>query len=287
LPTVAQLQTLIDQDPSSPYAREAANWIILETPDGPEVEKAAGIIRGHHLQSSNLVELCEGLRRVHPRCATNLLRSILASNPLPAVQAHACLALAGDLNRRANDTGDQNLAAEARYLLERVTTEYGNILWENRKLADRAEVELSDARRLGVGQMAPEIVGENLQGQPMKLADYRGNVVVLEFWATWCGPCMARVPDERRMVERWAGKPFALVGVNSDRDRARAKAAIEKEKMTWPSFRDGDRGPIAKEWSVQSWPATYVIDRKGVIRFKNVTGAALDRVIEQLLEEPE
>ena len=76
-------------------------------------------------------------------------------------------------------------------------------------------------------------------------------------------------PHERSLVERMKDKPFALIGVNSDK-KDRVQEAIERENITWRSFWDGGntRGPIAKSWGVRGWPTIYVIDDKGVIRYK-------------------
>jgi hypothetical protein len=81
---------------------------------------------------------------------------------------------------------------------------------------------------------------------------------------------MAMVPSEVRLAERMNGKPFALVGVNGDCIRDDAKHAVEKDKMTWPSFwsEKGPDGPIPTAWNVDGWPMVYVIDPDGVIRFK-------------------
>ena len=95
-------------------------------------------------------------------------------------------------------------------------------------------------------------------------------------------------PHERSLVKRLKDKPFALVGVNSDDDREALKKVVEKESLTWPSFFDGgDAGPIARQWNVQSWPTIYVLDQKGVIRFKNKRDKALDAAVDQLLGEME
>ena len=103
----------------------------------------------------------------------------------------------------------------------------------------------------------------------MKLSDFRGRVVVVNFWATWCGPCMALVPHERELVKRLAGKPFVLVGVNGDEDRDTAKKVARREGMTWRSWWDGGKeGPTANRWNVRGWPAIYVLDRRGIIRHK-------------------
>ena len=99
-------------------------------------------------------------------------------------------------------------------------------------LGQLAEAALFEARNLGIGQVAPEITGDDIEGVSLKLSDYRGKVVVLSFWATWCGPCMAMVPHERSLVKRMEGKPFALLGFNGDDDRSAANAAARRENMT-------------------------------------------------------
>jgi len=92
-------------------------------------------------------------------------------------------------------------------------------------------------------------------------------------------------PHERSLVKRLEGKPFALIGVNSDDDRNELKSVIAAEKITWRSFWDGDDGPIAKAWNIQGWPTIYVLDHKGVIRYKGVRGEAMDKAVDTLLGE--
>jgi hypothetical protein len=100
---------------------------------------------------------------------------------------------------------------------------------------------------------------------------------------------VAMFPHERSLVKRLEGKPFALIGVNSDRDRYELKKVMEKEQITWRSFFDGGstQGPIASKWNVRSWPTIYVIDSKGLIRYKNVRGEAMDAAVDTLLKEVE
>lgn len=94
-------------------------------------------------------------------------------------------------------------------------------------------------------------------------------------------------PDERSLVKKMEGKPFILLGINSD-PLAHLKATIEKEHMTWPSWSDGSTdGPISSKWNVHSWPTTYVLDAKGVIRFKDLRGPALDEAVDKLVKEVE
>jgi hypothetical protein len=96
-------------------------------------------------------------------------------------------------------------------------------------------------------------------------------------------------PHERSLVQRLAGKPFALLGVNSDRDREELKQVLKKEQITWRSWWNGGStgGPISQAWQVQGWPTIYVIDARGVIRYKNVRGDGMDQAVDTLLKELE
>ena len=94
-------------------------------------------------------------------------------------------------------------------------------------------------------------------------------------------------PHERSLVKRLEGKPFALIGVNSDADREELKRILVENQITWRSFWNGGDtdGPISRQWRVRGWPSIWVIDAKGVIRYRNVRGNDLDRAVDSLLEE--
>src|SRR5947199_5667315 len=99
-------------------------------------------------------------------------------------------------------------------------------------------------------------------------------------------------PHERSLVKRLEGKPFALIGVNSDRNRDELKKTMEKEGITWRSFWNGGstQGPISTRWAVEGWPTLYVIDHKGLIRHKHLGNPGdkqLDEEIEALVKEAE
>ncbi len=86
---------------------------------------------------------------------------------------------------------------------------------------------------------------------------------------------------ERSLVHRMKGRPFALIGVNSDRSRAAARDAVTTKNLNWRSFwADGERGPIPKAWNVRRWPTLYVLDGDGVIRWKGHGTKGLDAAIE-------
>ena len=96
------------------------------------------------------------------------------------------------------------------------------------------------------------------------------------------------IPHERSLVKQLSDKPFALIGVNSDGEIEDARKAVEELKINWRSFWNGENGtfgPIAVKWNIDSWPTTYLIDAKGIIRYKDARGEELDKAIEKLMAE--
>jgi len=142
-----------------------------------------------------------------------------------------------------------------------------------------------------IGQVAPDIVGKDLDDAEFKLSDYRGKVVVLYFTGEWCGPCRGEYPYQRLMLEVHKGKPFAIVGVNSDSKLDVAQKSKKDNRLEYRSWWDGyvekksTEGPIADAWNVTGWPTIYVLDTKGVIRFVNLRNEDVLKGVNQLLRE--
>jgi thiol-disulfide isomerase/thioredoxin len=160
---------------------------------------------------------------------------------------------------------------------------------ETSTLGAAARAQLHEMRRLTIGKPAPEIEGQDLDGRRFRLEDYRGKVVVLDFGSHFfCGFCRALYPHERSLVKRLEGRPFALVSINAEpsKDRAELKTAWAAVGNTWRCVWDGDyEGPINNAWNIQQYPTIYVLDARGVIRYKNVFEKDLDRAVDALLNE--
>jgi len=95
------------------------------------------------------------------------------------------------------------------------------------------------------------------------------------------------VPHERSLVKRLEGKPFALLGIDLDASKEILKKTEQEEKMTWRSWFDGREGPIGKQWNIRFLPTIYVLDHKGVIRYKGVRDEEMDKAVDTLLKELE
>jgi thiol-disulfide isomerase/thioredoxin len=142
-----------------------------------------------------------------------------------------------------------------------------------------------------IGNLAPDIEGVDLDGERFKLSDYRGKVVVLDFWGDWCGPCRSMYPHNRHLVKKYEGKPFAFLGVNyaNGRDTKESLRALRAEgKITWRVWLDEPRGKHAEDWRIDGFPHLYFIDAKGVIR-DEIEGAApgedVNAIVESLMRE--
>ncbi|HZN63239.1 MAG TPA: TlpA disulfide reductase family protein [Planctomycetota bacterium] len=173
--------------------------------------------------------------------------------------------------------------AASRAMLNRLTHEFGETQYA--AMADRTLFELD---HLQVGRIAPDFEATDEKGQAYKLSDYRGKVTVIDFWGSWCGSCRGELSLRKQLVERLRDKPFAIIGVNSDYrgDLGKINPMLKEQGISWRQAIDGTTsGPIATRWNVQSRPTIYVLDEKGVIRFKNARGERLGKVVDELLAE--
>jgi thiol-disulfide isomerase/thioredoxin len=139
-----------------------------------------------------------------------------------------------------------------------------------------------------IGEKAPDIVGEDIDGNPLKLSDFEGKVVLIDFWGDWCVHCRNLIPHARDLNKEMEGKPFVLLGVNSDRNREAVKEVVKRDGITWKSWWNGGTpaGPIATQYGVTGWPTLFLIDDKGIVRQKWV-GAPnpkeLDKAVQELV----
>jgi peroxiredoxin len=116
------------------------------------------------------------------------------------------------------------------------------------------------------GQQAPDFALKSSTGENMRLSEYRGDVVMINFWATWCGPCQQEMPHLDALYSRYQRVGFNLLGVNVDVDTGRAMDMIEDLGVNFPVLFD-PRGEVSKLYGVSSMPFTIIVDREGTVRY--------------------
>ena len=138
-----------------------------------------------------------------------------------------------------------------------------------------------------IGEIAPLFDGPTPTGDRIALESFRGKVVIIDFWASWCRPCRIENPNLVRLYKRMHDKGLEIVGVSLDRNKASWERAIADDGLTWNHVSNLQywADPIAQLYSVRAIPAAFVLDREGRIVGKNLRGAQLDAKIEALLED--
>jgi peroxiredoxin len=299
--TVERFVELVKKHPKDKGIYPALEYLIFK--ETPHAGLALGLVQAHHLSSPQLGRLClflvDGEEINQPR-TEKLLRAAVAKSPHADVQGLARFALARLLVARTesdalDDAGRAAARAEAEKLLDVVLSKHGKLPLpspdeEEKLVAAQARPLLFELRHLLPGKAIPELKGADLDGKPLRLGEFKGQVVLLYFWSFSCGACGDMLPHLRALIKRKAGKPFALVGVNDDEEDD-LKEQLKKEPIPWRSLRNrrGEEGAtVAAEWNLKGWPTLYLIDHKGVIRQRwlGTPGSrALDRAIDALVAE--
>lgn len=139
--------------------------------------------------------------------------------------------------------------------------------------------------RTSVGQEAPDIRLPSADGGELALSDLRGKIVLVDFWASWCGPCRREMPNVVKAYNTHKSKGFEIFGVSLDKEKDRWLEAIRSDGMTWPQVSDLQhwQSAAAQLYNVQSIPYTVLVDREGRIIAKNLRGDELDRKLNEVL----
>lgn len=142
--------------------------------------------------------------------------------------------------------------------------------------------KLVDNPRRARENYAPDFSFTSSEGEYVTLEDLKGKVVILDFWATWCPPCVASVPELRNLYNRYSkNSSFVLIGVSSDYDDAVWRAFTDKNHMVWAQYRDRDRR-IQNAFNIHAYPTYVIIDHEGILRFQaSGYGANLDGAIKR------
>jgi thiol-disulfide isomerase/thioredoxin len=150
-------------------------------------------------------------------------------------------------------------------------------------LHERAQRYL-DRTELARARMAPPFSITTLDNRHISLDSLAGKVVIVDFWATWCGPCIEALPHIREIAQRFQEQPLVVISISLDKDEGKWKDFIAKNQMTWLQYRDASfTGPIARAFGVHAIPATFTIDADGVLEDQHIGDASIEGKLKKLI----
>ena len=290
---------LAEKYPDDPTGFQAI-CAAINTSGGPMSKsgtwsKAMMLLKNSYATKPEIKPLLKPLGSSNDQSAEDLIREVIAKNPDRKIQALACRSLVAGRDEIAQMVERIKSDAELRRNFQSVRGKpYVDKLVADHETNRKETEELKKTLRekyadviadISVGSPAPEIVSEDLDGKEAKLSAFKGKVVVLDIWATWCKPCRDMIPHEREMVERLKDKPFALISVSVDEKKETLKEFLSSEKMPWTHWWNGLGGKMIEDWNIDRFPTIYVIDAGGVIRHKDLRDQRLEEAVIELLKD--
>lgn len=181
------------------------------------------------------------------------------------------------LNQYGEEFGSENYA-----------TKYNNLALtiKQTKLGKEIAQELKNLEATSIGQKAPDFTAKSPEGADVSLYQNLGKVTIIDFWASWCGPCRIENPNVVKLYNQYRDKGLQIIGVSLDKDADKWKKAIADDQLSWihlSHLKMWD-DPIAKQYNIRAIPATLILDQNGVIVAKNLRGEELESKIAELLK---
>jgi peroxiredoxin len=177
-----------------------------------------------------------------------------------------------------------NWTSDANYKEARTIYEGLDPSIKKNEKAKEIELRLANLEKVALGNQASDFTQKDITGKNVNLASYKGNYVLLEFWASWCGPCRAENPNLRAAYEKYKNKGFNVLAVSLDDDAGKWKKAVEKDDLPWAQVSDlkGWTNVAAIQYGVRAIPANFLIDPQGKIVKRDLRGEELNKALAEL-----
>jgi thiol-disulfide isomerase/thioredoxin len=296
--TAEKVRKIAEDDPKSTTGFDAASFglgrLVGAGAGGPDIDKLFAIVTEHHINNPKVRDIVLVAGRAGAS-GEKFLEAAAAKSTDKDVRGISLYILGISASAQSDDTSTEKestaLVKKAVDLLERAMKESPKTKVDGDIIENLCKAEIKSVQLLAIGQPVPALEGTELRDQKKQTtASLKGNVVLLDIWATWCGPCVGMIPHEREMVKRLADKPFKLVSVSVDEKKDTVTKFLVKNEMPWTHWwDDGEENPLIQTLKVRGYPTLYLIDAKGTIRRK-WSGVpdpieTLDKAVDELVKE--
>lgn len=307
-----QALRLAEKDLKSRDAEALLQWVLASPRSSPAAMQASKYLAEHHSASQATIDWM--LNRQPREWTPALFARLLEAEQPPQVRVHLELskalhdrellllsdemkAASGGLEAYEQRLGkslteellrldDRKWMGELVLLFKRLAGEQGDRVVGGASIRDLADGAIFSMEHLRLGATATGLAGRSVSGKEIDLADYRGQVVLVDFWATWCAPCVGAMPQLKQLQAKYKGDPFQLIGVSADEDPLALKKFMAEQSIDWPTLEDGS-GKLQKRWMSLSLPTYYVLDQAHVVRYRGTNLGQAVQVIEGILGKDE
>ncbi|MDE0685947.1 MAG: redoxin domain-containing protein [Candidatus Poribacteria bacterium] len=221
--------------------------------------------------------------------ANNLINRFKLSLKSDDLQAHFVLSMMLEMANQGEEVLSVFEKLEEQYpdnyyilgKLAQIHEELGNA-----KLAAEYRKKAAPMSEL-VGEVVPDFSATDLDGKPISLQQYRGKVVLLDFWAVWCGPCLGEMPNVKRVYDTYKDQGFDIIGVSLDTDEARLRNYLKENDIQWRQIFSGQKweSPLAQKYHIRSIPAPCLIARDGTLISSKAKGVKLEQLVVDALQD--
>lgn len=284
--------TSLDQE----WTLEPAAWFLIATRDivtrsdngattatfAAESESIRKAVETHHLYSPELIPICMALANISDPRSLSILEKIESTNPDKKTQGVAALGIAMILNSLGDNP---ELTRKRLTYLRKAIINSSDVELGNTTVAKLAEDQLYQIRFLAKGRIAPDLIGADSAGRPIKLSDFQGKVVLIIFWSSTIPEADRVVEITANMVKKFADKPIVILGVNHD-PLEKLRAMEGDGTVPWRNFSD-PLNQLANKYRVGSWPTVYVLDGERRIHYTGTQGTFAELTADALLSEAE